>query len=103
MRLVEGGRQRLEVLVEVAANIVLDPLPGSEHGEARAEPGHPVQECQSENGPGVDGDHLGSRAGPERVNGELDLPGNGERQARGGGEAENPRRIAGSVRTAIAE
>src|SRR6266849_10200725 len=69
----------------------------------KREPRHPVQEGQNENGAGIDGDPPAAGVAPERVCGELDLPGNGERQARGGGEAENPRRIAGSVRTAIAE
>src|SRR5439155_27276452 len=103
MRLVEGGRQGLEVSVKVAADVVLDPLPRAKHGEARPEPRHAVQRGKRENGGSVHGHHVGARARAQRVYRELDLPGNGERQAGGGGEAENPRRVAWSVWTGIHE
>jgi len=50
---VEGRGERLEVCIEIAPHAVLDPLPGAESHEARAEPRQGVQGGQENDHDGV--------------------------------------------------
>jgi len=71
----EGGRESLGVGVEVAPHVVLDPLPGAQRREARAEPRQSVES-------GQENDHA-------RVKGER--------------EAADTRAVAGGVGTEVSE
>ena len=78
---VEGGREGLEVGVEVTPDVVLDPLPGAQHREARAQPRQGVQESQEDDHCRVEAERAAS--GAEVVHRALDLPRDTQRESRG--------------------
>ena len=99
---VERGRQGEEPRVEVRADVVLHPLPGAQHGEARPEARHAVRRGQ-----GQDQEHEGRDPGGgavplEGVHRALHRPRDAQRERGGEQEAGDAPEIAEPVASQIA-
>ncbi len=103
MRVVERGRAAEKGRIEIPADVMLHPLPGADHDEARAEAGQAVQRRQRQDEQGEAGERVAVRARGERVHGALHRPGNGQRERGGEDEARHSREIAGEIGTEVAE
>ena len=94
MRVVEGRRHGQQVREEIVADVSLHPLSRAEHGESGGHPRRAVRRGEEQ-----DDHHVARQRGAalvaDGIDRVLDGPRDAERDARGGDQAQRPRRRSG--------
>ena len=93
---VEGRRHAQQMREEIVADVALHPLPRAEHGEARAHARRAVRRGEEQDDQDVARQRRSALLA-ERIDRVLDRPRDAERDARAGGQAQDPDRVATPV------
>ena len=100
-RVIERGRQAAGAACRGRADVVLHPLPGPQHGEARAQPGRAVGRGQGQDQEDVGADRAAPRVPLERVHRALHRPRDAQRERGGEQEAGDAPEVAEPVAVQI--